>query len=179
MTKLIDALSARTRFGEIMEKAEKGNTRFVVSRHGKAKVVILSVDDYLRNFVKKKALRVTPQIAVDVIKSDPARSLAGLCGVPQGDSAAAPVSRRAHVQGHPSLDGCPKRRPLRRTRTAGAPRARDPRVFKAAVKGSDGMVKTEQDVSVGNEGAFQGTDRFRSIFVCRDSGDMLWIGQKM
>jgi prevent-host-death family protein len=63
MTKLIDALSARTRFGEIMEKAEKGNTRFVVSRRGKAKVVILSVDDYLRNFVKKDELLAGIQLS--------------------------------------------------------------------------------------------------------------------
>lgn len=40
MTKLIDALSARTRFGELMEEAEKGKTRFLVSRRGKPKVVI-------------------------------------------------------------------------------------------------------------------------------------------
>ena len=58
VTVLIDALTARTRFGEIMEKAEKEQTRFVVSRRGKAKVVIMSVEEYLRSIVK------TPEILV-------------------------------------------------------------------------------------------------------------------
>ncbi len=31
-TKLVDALSARTHFGEMMEEAEKEKTRFLVSR---------------------------------------------------------------------------------------------------------------------------------------------------
>jgi prevent-host-death family protein len=57
-TMLIDALTARTRFGEIMQKAENEQTRFVVSRRGKAKVVIMSVEDYLRNVVK------TPDVLV-------------------------------------------------------------------------------------------------------------------
>ena len=56
VTKLIDALSARTRLGEIMEEAEKESTRFLVSRRGKPSVVILGVEDYLRNVVKKSDL---------------------------------------------------------------------------------------------------------------------------
>jgi prevent-host-death family protein len=56
VTKLIDALSVRTRLGEVMEKAEKENTRFLVSRRGKPAVVILGVEDYLRNIVKKNVL---------------------------------------------------------------------------------------------------------------------------
>lgn len=56
ITKLIDALSARTRFGELMESVEKKNIRYLVSRRGKAKVVILSVEDYLRNILKKPKL---------------------------------------------------------------------------------------------------------------------------
>lgn len=65
MTQLIDALSARTRFGELMQKAEKNNLRFLVSRRGKPTVVILSVDDYLRNILKKpKILAEIQQEAV-------------------------------------------------------------------------------------------------------------------
>ena len=56
MTKLIDALSARTRFGELMKRAEKENIRFLVSRRGKPKVVVLSVEDYLQNIVKESRL---------------------------------------------------------------------------------------------------------------------------
>lgn len=63
MTKLIDALSARTRFGELMEKAEKEQTRFLVSRRGKPTVVILSVDDYLKSIVKKSDLLTKIQIS--------------------------------------------------------------------------------------------------------------------
>jgi prevent-host-death family protein len=56
MTKLIDALSARTRFGELMERSEKENVRFLVSRRGKPTVVVLSVKDYLQNIVKESRL---------------------------------------------------------------------------------------------------------------------------
>jgi prevent-host-death family protein len=58
VTLLIDALTARTRFGEIMEKAANEQTRFVVSRRGKAKVIIMSVEEYLRSVVK------TPDVLV-------------------------------------------------------------------------------------------------------------------
>lgn len=60
MTKLIDALSVRTNFGEVMEEVEKKEVRFLVSRRGKPKVVILSVQDYLRNIIKK------PKILVEI-----------------------------------------------------------------------------------------------------------------
>ena len=62
MTKLIDALSARTNFGNLMEQAEKQNLRFLVSRRGKPKVVILSVEDYLKNIVKQPELLTTIQL---------------------------------------------------------------------------------------------------------------------
>lgn len=61
-TKLIDALSARTRLGEVMEEAEKESTRFLVSRRGKPSVVILGVEDYLRNVVKKNDLLAEIQL---------------------------------------------------------------------------------------------------------------------
>jgi len=56
MTKLIDALSARTHFGEVMTEVENNNSRYVVSRRGKPKMVLLSVDDYLQNILKKPAI---------------------------------------------------------------------------------------------------------------------------
>lgn len=55
MTTLIDALSARTQFGRIMNEAEK-NVRFLVIRRGKPKVVILGIEDYLQNIVKEPEL---------------------------------------------------------------------------------------------------------------------------
>ena len=62
-TRLIDALSARTHFGEVMEKAEKENVRYLVSRRGKPKVVILSVEDYLKNVVKQPELLTRIQLS--------------------------------------------------------------------------------------------------------------------
>jgi len=63
MTQLIDALSARTRFGELMQKAEKDNLRFLVSRRGKPKVVILSVADYLQNIIKQPEIIARIQLS--------------------------------------------------------------------------------------------------------------------
>lgn len=63
MTQLIDALSARTRFGELMQKAEKDNLRFLVSRRGKPKVVILSVEDYLQNIIKQPEIIARIQLS--------------------------------------------------------------------------------------------------------------------
>ena len=62
-TKLIDALSARTHFGEMMEQAEKEKTRFLVTRRGKPKVVILSVEDYSKNVIKQPKILTTIQLS--------------------------------------------------------------------------------------------------------------------
>lgn len=70
MTKLIDALSVRTRLGEVMEEAEKENTRFLVSRRGKPAVVILGVKDYLRNIVKKNELLAEVQLGAQKASLD-------------------------------------------------------------------------------------------------------------
>ena len=61
-TKLVDALSARIHFGEMMEEAEKERTRFLVSKRGKPKVVILSVEDYLKNVIKQPKILTTIQL---------------------------------------------------------------------------------------------------------------------
>ena len=72
---LIDALSARTRFGEIMKQAEENNRRFLVSKRGKPKVVILSIEDYLKNIIKQPELLTKIQISaknagLDTMTSD-------------------------------------------------------------------------------------------------------------
>jgi len=67
MTKLIDALTVRTRFGEIMETVEREQVRYVVSRRGKAKMVLMSLRDYLKNIVKKPDILV--QLQMDAKKS--------------------------------------------------------------------------------------------------------------
>lgn len=63
MTKLIDALSARTNFGKVMNEAEKKEARFLVSKRGKPKVVILSVEDYLKNIIKKSEILTKIQVS--------------------------------------------------------------------------------------------------------------------
>jgi prevent-host-death family protein len=65
MTKLIDALSARTHFGKVMEQAEKKKQRFIVSRRGKPQVVILSVEDYLKNIIKQPSILTDIQISAE------------------------------------------------------------------------------------------------------------------
>lgn len=62
-TKLIDALSARIGFGKLMEQVQRKNTRFLVSRRGKPAVVVLSVEDYLRNIVRQPRLLTEIQIS--------------------------------------------------------------------------------------------------------------------
>lgn len=64
MTKLIDALTARTHFGEVMEQIDKTQTRYLVSRRGKPKIIMLSVRDYLQNIVKKSELLADIQMDV-------------------------------------------------------------------------------------------------------------------
>ena len=63
ITKLVDALSARTQFGKLLKEAEKGKTRFLVSQRGKPKVVILGREDYLRNLIKQPKILTTIQLS--------------------------------------------------------------------------------------------------------------------
>lgn len=70
MTKLIDALTARTRFGELMDEVDADQVRFVVSRRGKAKVVIMSVRDYLMNVVKQPELLAKIQLSAQAVGLD-------------------------------------------------------------------------------------------------------------
>jgi prevent-host-death family protein len=49
MNRRIDAHTARTQFGQVMDRAVGSNERFVVDRRGEPAVVILSVQDYLAN----------------------------------------------------------------------------------------------------------------------------------
>ncbi len=48
MTRKINAVRARTQFGQIMDRAVENNDRFVVERNGEAAVLILSVADYVK-----------------------------------------------------------------------------------------------------------------------------------
>lgn len=52
--KVISALAARTQFGQIMRRARKDNTRFVVDRRGEPQVVIMGIRDFLKNISPEK-----------------------------------------------------------------------------------------------------------------------------
>jgi prevent-host-death family protein len=61
VTRKISALTARTQFGQIMNRAVEQQERFLVDRRGQLAVVIMSVDDYLKNIAPEdkslKAIR--------------------------------------------------------------------------------------------------------------------------
>ena len=48
MTKQVPALTARTQFGQILERVSRNGERFVVTKKGEAKAVILGVEDFLK-----------------------------------------------------------------------------------------------------------------------------------
>lgn len=60
--KTIEALEARVRFGAVMAEVEKTDTRFLVSKRGKPKMIMLSVNDYLKNILKEDTLLTEIQL---------------------------------------------------------------------------------------------------------------------
>ncbi|HEY6369234.1 MAG TPA: type II toxin-antitoxin system prevent-host-death family antitoxin [Candidatus Sulfotelmatobacter sp.] len=54
---VISALAARTQFGQIMQRARRDNTRFVVDRRGEPQVVIMGTRDFLKNIAPEKKAR--------------------------------------------------------------------------------------------------------------------------
>ena len=55
MTKQVPALIARTQFGQILERVSRKGERFVVTKKGEAKAVILGVEDFLQAVVQTPA----------------------------------------------------------------------------------------------------------------------------
>lgn len=53
MTKIVPALTARTQFGQFLRRVKQNKERFVVDKRGEPQAVIMSVEDYLRKFVKR------------------------------------------------------------------------------------------------------------------------------
>lgn len=53
IARIVPALTARTQFGQILKRVGQSKERFVVERRGEPGAVIMSVDEYLRNFVKQ------------------------------------------------------------------------------------------------------------------------------
>ena len=52
ISKSIPALTARTQFGQILRRVRQNKERFVVDRRGEPQAVIMSIEEYLTNFVK-------------------------------------------------------------------------------------------------------------------------------
>ena len=52
MTKSVPAFIARTQFGQILERVSRNRDRFLVTRKGEVKAVILGVEDFLEAVVK-------------------------------------------------------------------------------------------------------------------------------
>jgi hypothetical protein len=48
MTRKITAVTARTQFGQIVDRAVEHNERFLVERNGELAVLILSVNDFVK-----------------------------------------------------------------------------------------------------------------------------------
>ena len=60
MTRKITAVTARTQFGQILDRAVENNDRFLVERNGEPAVLILSVSDFV------KTLAPTPDWLKDI-----------------------------------------------------------------------------------------------------------------
>jgi len=50
MTNVISALTARTRFGQILARVARKNERFVVDRRGRPQAIIMGINDYIDTF---------------------------------------------------------------------------------------------------------------------------------
>jgi prevent-host-death family protein len=49
MNNTVSALTARTQLGQILRRAAEKNERFLVDRRGQPSVIIMSVQDYIKN----------------------------------------------------------------------------------------------------------------------------------
>jgi prevent-host-death family protein len=52
VARMVSALTARTQFGQILKRAGQNQERFVVGKRGEPQVVIMGIEEYLRNFAK-------------------------------------------------------------------------------------------------------------------------------
>ena len=52
VTKSLPAFIARTQFGQILERVSQNRERFLVTKKGEAKAVILGIEDFLQAVVK-------------------------------------------------------------------------------------------------------------------------------
>jgi prevent-host-death family protein len=60
MTRNVPALIARTHFGQILDRVSQNSERFIVTKKGQAKAIILGLEDFLQ------AVEVPPQSLVEL-----------------------------------------------------------------------------------------------------------------
>ena len=53
MDTIISALDARTQFGQIIKRTEENGDRFFISKRGKLKAVLMSIEDYVQNIANE------------------------------------------------------------------------------------------------------------------------------
>lgn len=56
---------ARKELSRLVREAQKTNTRFLLSERGKPQAVVLGIDDYLKNVLKKERLSVIAEIQLE------------------------------------------------------------------------------------------------------------------
>ena len=52
VARIVPALTARTQLGQILRRVKQNKERFFVDRRGEPQAVIMSFEDYLKNFTK-------------------------------------------------------------------------------------------------------------------------------
>ena len=60
---VVSARVARTQFDQIMRRAKKGRERFVVDQRGEPQVVIMGIEDFLRNIAPAAEVLASIRVA--------------------------------------------------------------------------------------------------------------------
>jgi prevent-host-death family protein len=61
--KVVSALAARTQFGQILRRAKRDQTRFIVDRRGEPQVVIMSIKDFLKTIAPEEKVMAAIRVA--------------------------------------------------------------------------------------------------------------------
>ncbi len=61
---------ARKELSRLVREAKKTNARFLLSERGKPQAVVLGIDDYLKNVLKKERLSVITEIQLEAKERD-------------------------------------------------------------------------------------------------------------
>lgn len=56
---VVSALDARTQLGQLMRRAKAGKERFVIDKRGEPQVVIIGINDFLKNIAPESDILAT------------------------------------------------------------------------------------------------------------------------